>query len=64
MPQRGFRIRMSEVPLHVFNGGVTLDVGGRSPPECLVSKIVDPNGLCEWFQVPLEIVSDAEGGSR
>lgn len=51
---------MSEMSLHVLNGSVILDVCRRSAPKRLVRKIVDPNGVREWFQMPLEIISDAE----
>jgi len=60
MPQRGLRVRMSEMSLHVLNGSVIQDVCRRSAPKRLVRKIVDPNGVREWFQMPLEIISDAE----
>jgi hypothetical protein len=60
MPEGVFRVRMSEVPLHVLDGGMALDMRRRSAPECLMRKIVDADGLCEPFQMAFPIVSDAE----
>src|SRR5215831_3827048 len=60
MLQRSLWVRMPQVALHVFDSGVTLDVRRRRPAECLEREIVNVGFLCQRFQVPLQIIADAE----
>jgi hypothetical protein len=54
---------MPQVTLHVLDGGVVLHVGGRGAPERLECHPVNTSSLRHWFQVPLQVVPNTEGGS-
>src|SRR5260370_11877235 len=60
MLQRSLGIGMPEVTLHILDTRVVLHVRGRRAPECLMGQILDPNLLRQRFQMPLQIVADAE----
>src|SRR6516225_5566250 len=63
MLQRRLWVRMPQVALHVFDGGVTLDVRRRRSAECLECEVMNVGFLCQRFQVPLQIIADAERAS-
>ena len=60
MLQSSLGIGMSQMALHVFNGGMVLHVRGRSAPEHLVRQIMDTGLLAQRFEISLEVVADTK----
>ena len=51
---------MPEMTLHIFDGGVVLNVCRRSAPECLVCYTADAGLFSQRLQMPFQIVPNAE----